>query len=127
MHLNMSGEKPIFLQFAEELEDNILKGIFGEETQIPSTTEVAVKFKINPATANRGVNLLVDEGIIYKKRGIGMFVTTGAREKIVANRKNAFYEGYILSLVEEAKKLNITQDEIIAMLERGCQNEHNRD
>ncbi|HZK53625.1 MAG TPA: GntR family transcriptional regulator [Desulfosporosinus sp.] len=127
MHLNMSGEKPIFLQFAEELEDNILKGIFEEETQIPSTTEVAVKFKINPATANRGVNLLVDEDIIYKKRGIGMFVKIGAREKITAKRKNAFYESYILSLVEEAKNLNITQGEIIAMLERGCQNEHNRD
>lgn len=124
MQLNMSGEKPIFLQFAEELEDNILKGIFEEETQIPSTTEVAVKFKINPATANRGVNLLVDEGIIYKKRGIGMFVNRGAREKIAAKRKNAFYESYILSLLEEAKNLNITKDEIIALIERGCQNEH---
>lgn len=124
MQLNMSGEKPLFLQFSEELEDNILKGIFGEETQIPSTTEVAVKFKMNPATANRGVNLLVDEGIIYKKRGIGMFVTTGAREKIVAKRKNAFYEGYILSLLTEARSLNITKDEIITLIERGSQDEH---
>lgn len=123
MQLNMSGEKPIFLQFAEELEDNILKGIFEEETQIPSTTEVAVKYKINPATANRGVNLLVEEGIIYKKRGIGMFVNTGAREKIATKRKNVFYESYIISLLEEAKNLNITKGEIIAMIERGCQNE----
>lgn len=119
----MSGEKPIFLQFAEELEDNILKGIFQEETQIPSTTEVAIKFKINPATANRGVNLLVDEGIIYKKRGIGMFVSVGAREKITAKRRNAFYESFILSLLEEAKKLKMTKGEIIALIERGCQNE----
>ena len=62
MQLNMNGEKPIFLQFAEELEDNILKGIFEEETQIPSTTEVAIKFKINPATANRGVTHTPDSG-----------------------------------------------------------------
>ena len=123
MQLNMNGDKPIFLQFAEEIENNILKGIFEEETQIPSTTEVAIKFKINPATANRGVNLLVDEDIIYKKRGIGMFVNTGAREKIIEKRKNAFYENYILSLIEEAKNLKISRSEIIALIERGCQNE----
>ncbi|MGK0467207.1 GntR family transcriptional regulator [Clostridium sp.] len=123
MQLNMSGEKPIFLQFAEELENNILKGIFEEETQIPSTTEVAIKFKINPATANRGVNLLVDEDIIYKKRGIGMFVSTGARDKIISKRKNVFYESYILSLLDEAKNLNISKGEIIALIERGCHNE----
>ena len=62
MQLNLDNEKPIFIQFAEEIEKNILKGIFEEESQIPSSTEVAIKFKINPATANRGVNLLVDEG-----------------------------------------------------------------
>lgn len=124
MQLTLKGEKPLFLQFSEELEDNILKGIFEEETQIPSTTEVAITFKINPATANRGVNLLVDEGIIYKKRGIGMFVNTGAREKIVEKRKNAFYESYILSLLKEAENLNITKAEIIALIERGAQDEH---
>lgn len=119
MQLNTSNERPIFLQFAEELENNILKGIFEEETQIPSTTEVAIKLKINPATANRGVNLLVEENIIYKKRGIGMFVCTGARVKIIAKRKNAFYESYIITLLEEAKNLNINKSEIIALIERG--------
>ena len=124
MQLNSSDDRPIFLQFAEELENNILKGIFEEETQIPSTTEVAIKLKINPATANRGVNLLVEEDIIYKKRGIGMFVSIGARMKIIAKRKKAFYESYILSLLEEAKNLNITKGEIIDLIERGCQDEH---
>jgi GntR family transcriptional regulator len=119
MQLDLDEEKPIFLQFAEELEDNILKGIFEEESQIPSTTEVAVKFRINPATANRGVNLLVDEGIIYKKRGIGMFVCSGAREKIAAKRKSAFYDKYVLPLINESRNLNLTKDEIMAMIERG--------
>ena len=119
MQLKLDNEKPIFLQFAEELEDDILKGIFEEESQIPSTTEVAVKFKINPATANRGVNLLVDEGIIYKKRGIGMFVTTGAREKIVSKRKSAFYEDYVLPLLKESRNLNLTTNEIVRMIEKG--------
>jgi GntR family transcriptional regulator len=119
MQLNLDNEKPIFLQFAEELEEDILKGIFEEESQIPSTTEVAVKFKINPATANRGVNMLVDEGIIYKKRGIGMFVAAGAREKIVSKRRSAFYENYVLPLIKESKNLDLTKNEILNMVERG--------
>jgi DNA-binding transcriptional regulator YhcF (GntR family) len=119
MQLNPDNDRPIFLQFAEELEDDILKGIFEEETQIPSTTEVAVKFKINPATANRGVNLLVDEGIIYKKRGIGMFVAGGARQKIISKRKKVFYRDYVLPLVKESRFLEMTKTEIIAMLEKG--------
>jgi GntR family transcriptional regulator len=121
MQLKMDSDKPIFQQFAEELEENILKGIFEEESQIPSTTEVAIKFKINPATANRGVNLLVDEGIIYKKRGIGMFVATGAREKIITKRRSAFYDNYVLPLITEAKNLNLTKDEITTIIERGYQ------
>lgn len=119
MQLKMDGEKPIFLQFAEALEEDILKGILPEESQIPSTTEVAVKFKINPATANRGVNLLVDEGIIYKKRGIGMFVATGAREKIVSKRKGAFYDDYVLPLIRESRNLELTKNELLNMFEKG--------
>lgn len=124
MQLNLNAEKPIFLQLAEELEDGILKGIFEEETQIPSTTEVAVQFKINPATANRGVNLLVDEGVIYKKRGLGMFVANGARTKIIAKRKEAFYQSFILPLLEECKNLQLTKGDVFAMIERGYENEH---
>lgn len=124
MQLNLNDQKPIFLQLAEELEDGILKGIFGEETQIPSTTEVAVQFKINPATANRGVNLLVDEGIIYKKRGLGMFVASGARTKIIAKRRQGFYENYVQPLIEESKNLEMTKGDLIAMIERGYGNEH---
>jgi GntR family transcriptional regulator len=119
MQLNLDNEKPIFIQFAEEIEKNILKGIFEEESQIPSSTEVAIKFKINPATANRGVNLLVDEGIIYKKRGIGMFVASGAREKIIARRKAAFYDSYVIPLLKESKNLNLKKNEIITMIEKG--------
>jgi GntR family transcriptional regulator len=119
MQLELDNEKPIFLQFATELEEDILKGVFEEETQIPSTTEVAIQFKINPATANRGVNLLVDEGIIYKKRGIGMFVATGAREKIIAKKKSAFNENYISPLLKEAKNLALSKDEILIMIEKG--------
>lgn len=119
MLLDFNSPKPIYLQLAEAIEDNILKGVFEENTQIPSTTEISVKFKINPATAGKGVNLLVDEGIIYKKRGMGMFVCRGARDRILEKRRQNFYEDFIMPLLEEASKLGISREKIVEMIERG--------
>ena len=119
MLLNFNSEKPIYIQLAEAVEDDILKGIFEEEAQVPSTTEISINFKINPATAGKGINLLVDEEILYKKRGVGMFVSSGAKEKILQKRKEVFYNNFILSLLEEASKLDIPTAEIIDMIERG--------
>lgn len=119
MKLNFDDEKPVFLQIAEGMEDAILTGVFQEESQIPSTTELSVTYKINPATALKGINLLVDAGIVYKKRGVGMFVAEGAVRKLKQKRKDQFYENFVSRLVEEAKKLEITDVEIISMIERG--------
>ncbi|MPN15603.1 hypothetical protein SDC9_162937 [bioreactor metagenome] len=119
MYINFESDKPIFLQIAEGLEDAILAGAFPEESQIPSITEFAVSLRINPATALKGINLLVDQGIVYKKRGIGMFVAAGAVEKLIQKRKEKFYDGYVLGLVGEAKRLGLTEPEIKAMIERG--------
>lgn len=119
MEIDFSTDKPIYMQLAEGIEDAILSGAYGEETQIPSTTEISVGYKINPATALKGINMLVENGIVYKKRGLGMFVSTGAKEKILDKRKENFFESYITSLVAEAKKLSITKDDILKMLERG--------
>ena len=120
--ISFDGEKPIYIQMAEWVEENILTGVFPEETQIPATTEISAMYKINPATALKGVNILVEKGIIYKKRGLGMFVSTGAESKIRNERKQEFYDKYIKTLVSEAQKLGITGDEIITMLEKGCDN-----
>ncbi|ABW18205.1 GntR family transcriptional regulator [Alkaliphilus oremlandii] len=117
MNIDFNSEKPIYLQLAEAIEDSILKGIFEEETQIISTTEISTKYKINPATAGKGVNILVDEGIIYKKRGVGMFVSEGAKEKVLNKRRKNFYETFVISLLEEASKLNISKNEIVEMIE----------
>ena len=119
MKLNFDDEKPVFLQIAEGMEDAILTGVFQEESRIPSTTELSVTYKINPATALKGINLLVDAGIVYKKRGVGMFVAEGAVRKLRQKRKDQFYENFVSRLVEEAKKLEITDVEIISMIERG--------
>lgn len=123
MTLNFADEKPIYLQISEEIEDAILSGAFEEDGQIPSTTEISVNYKINPATALKGINLLVENKIVYKKRGLGMFVSVGAKEQILQKRKQAFYDSYVISLLSEAAKLNMTKSEILEMIERGISNE----
>ena len=118
MLLDFRSEKPIYIQLAESIEDDILKGVFEEEGQIPSTTEMSIALKINPATSAKGVGLLVDEGIVYKKRGLGMFVSSGARKLIEGKRRKAFYNDFLLALLNEAGKLNIGRDEVIEMIGR---------
>ena len=117
--MNFEDERPIFLQIAQQMEDGILSGAFPEETQIPSTTEISVNYKINPATALKGINILVDSGIVYKKRGLGMFVSEGAVKTLRGKRKEEFFENYITKLAGEARKLGLTQEEIVSMIERG--------
>jgi len=123
--LDFDSEQPIYIQLAEAIEDDVLKGIFAEDTQIPSTTEISVALKINPATARKGVNLLVDEGILYKKRGVGMFVTPGAMRKVMQKRRAKFYESFVVTLLEEAGKLDISPQEVAEMIERGLPNARN--
>ncbi len=119
MKLDFSDEKSIYLQIAESIEGDILSGALEEEAQIPSTNQMAVLFKINPATAGKGIGILTDEGTVYKKRGIGMFVARGARVRIVAKRKNGFYENYIVRLLDEADHLGISREELVDMISKG--------
>ena len=116
MNTNLSEEKSIYLQIGQMIEDSILRGIFLEEERVPSTNELAKLYSINPATAAKGVNLLVEEGILYKKRGIGMFVASGSKEKIIMKRRCAFFDEYVRRLVNEAKSLGITPGELIDMI-----------
>lgn len=116
MNERLTEQKSIYLQIGEMIETDILRGILLEEEQVPSTNELARLYTINPATAAKGINLLVDSGILYKKRGIGMFVTKGAREKILKGRKEAFANDHIVPLLAEAKSLGLTREELIEMI-----------
>lgn len=113
----LTQEKSIYIQIKEMIENDILRNILLEEERVPSTNELAKLYAINPATAAKGINLLVDEGILYKKRGIGMFVATGAKCRITAKRKEHFYNDYVRNLLSEAVSLGITKKELIAMIE----------
>lgn len=125
MKLDLIDSKPIFQQISDEIEDAVFIGAFEEETQIPSTTEISAQFKINPATVLKGINLLVESGIIYKKRGIGMFVAKGATEKIRKKRQDSFLENYLTPMINEAKKLQLSKEDLINFIERGHKDEQN--
>jgi GntR family transcriptional regulator len=110
--------QPIFQQIAEMIEDDILSGAYQEEEQVISTTQIAKTFQINPATAVKGINLLVDEGILYKKRGLGMFVAVGAKTSIMNKRQERFYNDFVVKLMDEAYKLELSSEDIITMIKK---------
>ena len=114
-----ADDRPIFQQIAEQLEEAILSGACPEESQVPSITEYSVQYRINPATALKGISLLVDAGLLYKKRGVGMFVAPGAREKLRQARRERFYQDFVQRAVREARNLGLTDGELRALLERG--------
>jgi len=112
-----SESRPIFQQIKEYIEDGIIEGRFAEGEKIPSTNEFAEFFQINPATAAKGVNLLVEEGILFKRRGLGMFVTEGAKKKLKDKRKEIFAREYVQKMLEEAERLNISVEELKGIIE----------
>lgn len=115
----LTQEKSIYLQIAEMIETDILRDILLEEERVPSTNELAKLYAINPATAAKGVNILVDEGVLYKKRGIGMFVSAGAKEAILSRRKKEFYDNYVKKLLEEAASIGLGKEEVIQLIQSG--------
>lgn len=118
MHKLLASDKPIYIQIRERIEDQIVNGQLQEEEQAPSTNQLVNFYRINHATVTKGVNQLVEEEILYKKRGLGVFVATGAREKLLAKRRKAFIDEYVMPLVEEATKLGIPKDEVIAHIQQ---------
>ena len=114
----LTQEKSIYLQISEMIENDILRDIILEEEKVPSTNELARVYAINPATAAKGINILVDDGVLYKKRGIGMFVATGAKEKIKKRRQTEFADKYIKTLLVEAESIGITKEELIRMIKQ---------
>lgn len=108
--------KALFLQIAEQIEDSILDGSLEEEAKAPSTNELAAFYRINPATAAKGVAMLTDKGVLNKRRGIGMFVAAGARQLLLGERRTAFADRYIDPLLAEARTLGLGAEDLAALL-----------
>lgn len=104
--------RALFLQIAESVEDAIIDGSLAEEAQAPSTNELAAFYRINPATAAKGVAMLTDKGVLYKRRGIGMFVAPGARELLMNERRTAFADRFVEPLLAEARKLGLGPEDL---------------
>ncbi|WP_416149045.1 GntR family transcriptional regulator [Salipaludibacillus sp. HK11] len=118
MKSHLDDDKPIFQQICEMMEEDILDEEIREGDKIPSTNEIANFYRINPATAGKGIQSLVDKSIIYKRRGIGMFVEEGAKQKLIEERKQEFMKNYVQPLIHEAKRLQVNKKEIISYLEK---------
>lgn len=109
---------PIFLQILENIKDDIMSGKFAPNALISSTTRLAKQYSVNRITASKSVKILADEGIVYKKRGIGMCVKEGARDIILAQRTKRFYENTVSELLAEAKKLHINKSSLIGLISK---------
>src|ERR1035441_7245370 len=107
---------PIFSQIAERLAEEIAEGVLGEGERVPSSNELAAFYRINPATAAKGINVLTDEGLLEKRRGIGMFVAAGARQRLLDARRTRFAERFVEPLVAEASRLGINADDLVALI-----------
>ena len=123
MRGTLNDQSLIYLQIARMLEDDILREVYREEEQVPSTNELARNYNINPATAAKGINLLVSDGILYKRRGIGMFVSKGAGDTVKQKRKAAFYDGFVKPLVKEGASLALTGEELVDMITKAMEEE----
>ena len=115
---------PLFGQVAERLAAEIADGGLAEGERVPSTNELAAYYRINPATAAKGINLLADDGLLEKRRGIGMFVAAGARQRLLAQRRDHFVERYVRPLLTEATRLGIGSGELIAAIEECGHDQH---
>ena len=122
MKPTLNEDTPIFLQIADTIKDDLVEGLLSEGEQIPSTTELSNFYNINRATAQKGIALLMDEGIVAKKRGIGVFIAEDARDKLVNTRMQDFSNSYIQNMVKEAKRLNISKEELIRRVEQDYDN-----
>ncbi|MGX1702171.1 GntR family transcriptional regulator [Microbacterium sp. NPDC055357] len=108
--------RALFLQIAESVEDSIVDGSLAEESRAPSTNELAAFYRINPATAAKGINMLVDKGVLYKRRGIGMFVAGGARDLLLSERRATFAERYLDPLLDEARTIGLDAEDLATLL-----------
>ncbi|ADG75993.1 transcriptional regulator, GntR family [Cellulomonas flavigena DSM 20109] len=110
------GRDPVYLQIADQIRQDVLSGALGAEEQVMSTTQYATTFRINPATAAKAFAQLVDEGVLYKRRGVGMFVAPGARERLLADARESFFTDTVDPVADAARVLGIDVEDVVARL-----------
>jgi GntR family transcriptional regulator len=112
------GRDPIYLQIADQIRDDIVSGALAEEEQVMSTTQYATTYRINPATAAKAFAQLVDEGVVHKRRGVGIFVSPGARRQLLERRRERFFADVVEPVAAEARMLGVPLEDVVARLRR---------
>lgn len=112
----MDDDRPLFIQIAEAIEGSILDGSLAEEEQAPSTNELSAFYRVNPATAGKGLNLLVDRGILVKRRGLGTFVAPGSQQLVRGERVERFAQHYVDPLLAEAQAIGLDTEAVLSMI-----------
>ncbi|WP_278235489.1 GntR family transcriptional regulator [Isoptericola sp. AK164] len=107
------GPEPLYVQIAQMIRSQVLAGELAEDEQVMSTTQFATTFRINPATAAKAFAGLVDEGVLYKRRGLGMFVAPGARQRLLEHDRTAYFDDVLAPALAQAAVLGISDDEIV--------------
>ena len=120
----LNERKPIYEQIKDWISDQIIDKSLRPHDRVPSTNDIVTFFKVNHLTVAKGVNQLVDQGAIYKKRGVGMFVADGARETLIAERKEKFKEDYVKPMVNEMYVLGLNEKELNQLIERVKEDEY---
>ncbi len=124
MNGKLDERKPIFQQIKDWISDQIIDESLKEHDRVPSTNEIVTFFKVNHITVSKGVNQLVDQGVIYKKRGVGMFVAEGARETLLVGRKEKFKEEFVKPMINEMLLLGLTEKELSELIKRVKEDEY---
>jgi len=114
----LNEDTPLFAQVARRLAEEIADGGLAEGERVPSSNEMASYYRINPATAAKGISMLADEGLLEKRRGIGMFVAVGARQQLLEQRRQQFTERHIEPMIAEASRLGIDRDELVELIRK---------
>ncbi|MED3646651.1 GntR family transcriptional regulator [Halalkalibacterium halodurans] len=127
MNYTFDDSRPLFQQVADAIANDIIHNVIKEGEQVPSTNQFAKHHQINPATVAKGFHLLVDQGILFKKRGVGMFVAKGARDQLLEQRRETFYSDFIVPLLNEARTLHLSEEMILDLIKRGGANDDSDD
>lgn len=115
---NQGDDVPLFQQVARRISDDIVEGTLAEGDQVPSINEFASFWRINPATALKGISQLVSDGVLYKQRGIGTFVADGARARLLEQRRADFVTRFVRPLLAEADRLELSRQQVIDLITR---------
>lgn len=107
---------PIYRQIADRIKADVAAGRLAPDTQVMSTNQYAAFYGINPATAARAFAQLVDEGVLYKRRGVGMFVASGARETLLGARRTSYFDEVLAPALDEAETIGIAPEDILAFV-----------